>query len=316
MKRKIAVLVFCAVLCAAVCVLPDIAVNAAPVASLTSPKCVNYCKSLTACGTLSYLSQSDVVSTLPLVIKSCTVKEGDYVEAGDTVAVVDKEGSASFIESMGQLSYLSLASSGISAAVGLIPDTIAADRSGKVLSTAGNGAAVEAGGSICTIAGTDTLVMTAPVSELYISSIEVGQPVSFTLSAYPDAVMTGTVSGISGSARNRYSGAVLETVVDVTITPDFSDPRMKSGLTADVTFQLEETRTICVLPYNAIGQDEAGEYIYLYKDGKAVRQNIFTGAEFSDGTEVIRGVSESDLVFTSPEELSGKTYIRMVQSEE
>lgn len=311
MKKAIAVLCVCAALCAAVSAVPDAAVSAVPAADVISAKTVMYSETLTSCGTLSYIGQSDVTSALPLVIKRFTVSEGDIVNAGDTLAVVDRDGSASFIESMGQLTQLAVAAANLSTAVSLIPETITADRSGRVLSVAGTGAAVEAGSSIASIAGTDTLIVTAPVSEQYISRISLGQTVTFTLAAYPDEFFTGTVAQISSAARSRYSGSVLETVVDVTIAPDEFDERFKTGLSADVKFTLTTPRKICVLPYEAIGQDEGGEYVYVYEDGKACRRKIFTGAEFSDGTEIVKGVTTEDLVFTSPEEIADSPYIRM-----
>jgi len=316
MKKIIALLCSCAAICGVVSVLPDIAVDAAPAAHVTSPKYGSYSKTLSANGTLSYLSQSDVTSALPLVIGSYLVSEGDHVNAGDIIATVDTEGSSSFIKSLGQLPQLAVAASGLSTAVSLIPRQITADRSGRVLSVAGSGAAVEAGSSICTIAGTDTLVLSVPVSEQYISSVELGQAVSFTLTAYPDIVFTGKVADIAGSARSRYSGSVLETVVDVTIAPDEYDERLRSGLTAEAVFTLTQPKTICVLPYDTIGQDEGGEYIYVYQDGKAVRRRIFTGAEFSDGTEIVKGVTAEELVFTEPEQIADSSYIRMKAEEE
>lgn len=315
MKRITAVLCFCALVCVAVSAVPDAAVNAMPAAAVTSARSVSYSKTLTANGTLSYMSQSDITSSLPLVIKRSRVSEGDQIQVGDIVAEVDKEGTATFIESLGQLPQLAVAASGISTAVSLVPDVITADCSGRVLSAAGSGSAVEAGSSICTVAGTQTLIITAPVSEAYISVVEVGQPVSFTLTAYPDEEFTGKVASIAAAARSQYSGAVLETVVDVTIAPDEYDERMKSGLTAQVKLSLTEPKTICVLDYAAIGQDEGGEYVYVYEDGKAVRRRVFTGAEFSDGTEIIKGLTAEELVFTSPEEIAGSSYIR-VEAEE
>ncbi len=316
MKKIIAVISLCAVLCAGVYMLPDAAVNAAPCADVVAARNVKYSETMTANGTLSFLSQSEVTSALPLVMADYCVAEGDFVEAGDVIARVDRDGSASLIQGLGQLPQLAAAASSLSTAVSLVPSEITADRSGRVVSVAGSGAAVESGSSICTIAGTDTLVLTAPVSEQYISSVRQGQPVSFTLTAYPDIVFTGEVAGIAAAARSRYSGSVLETVVDVTITPDEYDERLKSGLTAEVVFTLTDAKTICILPYEAIGQDEGGEYVFVYKDGKAVRRKIFTGAEFSDGTEVIKGVAAGELVFTSPDEISQSSFIRVSEAEQ
>ena len=313
MKKFIALAIACAALAAGVSYLPAAVEASVPAAVSISPTEVYYSESVNTSGTLCYIGQGDVTSALPLVLSEFEVEEGDHVEVGDVIARVDRKASETFISSLGKVSQLAAATASLSTAMSLIPEEITADRSGTVISTAGAGAAVESGTSIATIAGTDSLVLTSAVSELNIARIQPGQPVEFTLSAYPDDVFTGTVSKIAGSARSQYSGAVLETVVDVLISPDTTDPRLRSGLTADVRFQLSDPRKICVLPYNAIGQDEEGEYVYLLEDGAAVKHKIFTGAEFSDGTEVIKGATINDKVFLDPEDISLSRYVRIEQ---
>ncbi len=313
MKKYIALAIACAALAAGVSYLPAAVEASVPAAVSISPTEVYYSESVNTSGTLCYIGQGDVTSALPLVLSEFEVEEGDHVEVGDVIARVDRKASETFISSLGKVSQLAAATASLSTAMSLIPEEITADRSGTVISTAGAGAAVESGTSIATIAGTDSLVLTSAVSELNIARIQPGQPVEFTLSAYHDDVFTGTVSKIAGSARSQYSGAVLETVVDVLISPDTTDPRLRSGLTADVRFQLSDPRKICVLPYNAIGQDEEGEYVYLLEDGAAVKHKIFTGAEFSDGTEVIKGATINDKVFLDPEDISLSKYVRIEQ---
>lgn len=313
MKKYIALAIACAALAAGVSYLPAAVEASVPAAVSISPTEVYYSESVNTSGTLCYIGQGDVTSALPLVLSEFEVEEGDHVEVGDVIARVDRKASETFISSLGKVSQLAAATASLSTAMSLIPEEITADRSGTVISTAGAGAAVESGTSIATIAGTDALVLTSAVSELNIARIQPGQPVEFTLSAYPNDVFTGTVSKIAGSARSQYSGAVLETVVDVLISPDSTDPRLRSGLTADVRFQLSDPRKICVLPYNAIGQDEEGEYVYLLENGAAVKHKIFTGAEFSDGTEVIKGATINDKVFLDPEDISLSKYVRIEQ---
>lgn len=313
MKKYIALAIACAALAAGVSYLPAAVEASVPAAVSISPTEVYYSESVNTSGTLCYVGQGDVTSALPLVLSEFEIEEGDHVEVGDVIARVDRKASETFISSLGKVSQLAAATASLSTAMSLIPEEITADRSGTVISTAGAGAAVESGTSIATIAGTDSLVLTSAVSELNIARIQPGQPVEFTLSAYPDDVFTGTVSKIAGSARSQYSGAVLETVVDVLISPDSDDPRLRSGLTADVRFQLSDPRKICVLPYNAIGQDEEGEYVYLLENGAAVKHKIFTGAEFSDGTEVIKGATINDKVFLDPEDISLSKYVRIEQ---
>lgn len=309
MKKYIALAIVCAALTAGISSLPSAVEAGVPAAATVTPKEIIYNEYVLGSGSLCYINQSDVTSALPLVIKDFTVEPGDIVAVGDVVARVDRTATESFISSLGKVSQLATAS--LSTAMAFIPDEITADRSGRVISTAGNGSSVESGSCICTIAGTDSLVLTAAVSELDISRIELGQTVRFTCSAYPEEEFTGTVARIAAAARSQYSGAVLETVVDVLITPDTPDPRLKSGLTADVRFEVSDPRRICVLPYEAIGQDNEGEYIYVFENNTAVRRKIFTGAEFSDGTEIVKGAAAGEKVLLDPENIALSRFVRI-----
>lgn len=311
MKKAVAVLGACGLVSLLAGALPRAAESAVPAAKTVCAATKSYCAVAEGSGNLCYLSQSDVTNVMPLVIGRFYVFEGDEVKAGDKIASVDKSATASMIESLGQVSQLAVAAANLSTAVSLIPSEIVADCSGRVISTAGNGAAVESGYSIATLAASDTLAVTAAISERDIASVREGQKAIFTLTAYPDEIFTGSVAHIASAARSEYNGAVLETVVDVTVLPDTLDERFCSGLSAQISVQVEQPRQICVLPYNAIGQDSAGEFVYVYENGEAVRRGIFTGAEFSDGTEVTRGVSAGDVVFVSPEEIDGRGYVKL-----
>ncbi len=315
MKKIIALLAFCAAAAAFITAVPEAVQTSVPSASVTRPKVVSYNETVNGNGSLCYKGQTEVTSALPLVLKSFSVEPGDMVKFGDTLAIVDKDASASMIESLGQVSQLAVAAANLSTAVSLIPEKITANSAGRIISTAGDGASVESGYSIATIARTDSLIISAAVSELDIAKIKLGQKAEFVCAAYPDITFKGYVSKIASAARNQYNGAVLETVVDVYVTPLDEDPRLKSGLSAEVSFVLSAPREICVLPYEAIGQDEAGEYIYVYDNGSACRRNIFTGAEFPDGAEIVKGVSPDDVVLKEPEKISGNKYITVKNQE-
>lgn len=314
MKKAVAVLGIGTVLAAVVGAVPRAVESATPVSETLRASVRSYNESVTGAGELTYLGQHEITSSLPLVIEKLLVREGDIVEVGDTVAIIDRESSAALIESLGQVSALAISATNLSTAVALLPEKITSDCSGRVISAANSGQAVQSGYSIVTVAQTEELAVTAAISELDIAKVAVGQNVRFNLAAYPDEVFFGTVSAISQAARSQYNGAVLETVVDVTITPDDPDERLKSGLSAEVEIQLSEPRSICVLPYSAIAQDDTGEYVYVYENGRAVRRDVFTGAEFADGTEVKTGVSANDIVFQDPQEIADRSYIRVAES--
>ncbi len=311
LKKAVAVMCVCAAIAITAGAAPRAVESSVHAAGTLRASTRSYNETVAGSGSLAYSGEHEITSALPLVIDKFYVAEGDSVEIGDRIAAVDKAATASLIESLGQVSQLAVAAANLSTAVSLIPEEITSDCAGKVISVAGSGASIESGYAVATISKGSRLYVNAAISELDISKVEEGQPVRFTCAAYPDTVFMGVVSGIASAARNQYNGAVLETVVDIRVTPNDEDKRLKSGLSADVEILLEEPRQICVLPYEAIGQDNAGEFIYVYEDGAAVRRNIFTGAEFSDGTEVIKGVSPTDIVLAEPEKIAQKSYIKL-----
>lgn len=310
-------LIIAAFAAAAVCsggaaaIVPRAVEGAAPAAEALAVESRVYCESVCGSGALAYIDRREITSSLPLVIEKFSVGVGDFVSVGDEIAAVDRRSSAALIESFGQVKTLAIPASSLETALALIPEKITADCEGRVISTAPSGAAIQSGSAIASLAYEDELCVFAAISELDIAKIAVGQRAVITLAAYPDEEFSGTVTDIAAAARDRYNGAVLETVVDITITPDTPDERLKSGLSADVSVELSEPRVICVAPYSAIGQDDLGEYVFVYENGKSIRREITTGAEFADGAEIISGVEAGELVFNEPEKLAKSSFIRV-----
>ena len=312
MKKVIAAAAFFALAAGFVpAFLPAVIESSAPVCRTDLPSVRTYSETISGTGEFSYESERDITCALPVVIQRLYVSEGDSVSAGDVIAAVDKKASAAFIESLGRMNMLSFAATDLQAATALIPEKISADCSGRVISTCGSNSAVQSGAPVVTVAQGNELGIVAAVSELDIAKVKIGQEVMFTPAAFPNEIFLGKVSAISSAARSRYNGAVLETVVDVRITPTNQDKRFKSGLSTDVSIVLSEPRQIVVLPYSAIEQDDDGEYVYVYEDGKALRRDITTGKEFSDGTEITCGISAKEEYFADPKAVAGKKYIRV-----
>lgn len=312
MKKIIAAAAFFAL--AAACVpafMPAVIESSAPVCRITSPSARTFSETVNGTGEFSYETERDVTCALPVVVSRLYVGEGDLVSPGDIVAAVDKKASAAFIESLGRMNMLSFAAADLQAATALIPEKISADCSGRVISVCGSNSAVQSGAPVATVAQGSELGIVASISELDIAKVKIGQEVMFTPSAFPNELFLGKVSAISSAARSRYNGAVLETVVDVRITPNSPDKRFKSGLSTDVSIVLSEPREIVILPYSAIEQDETGEYVYVYENGQALRRNITTGKEFSDGAEITCGVSVKEEVFADPKAVAGKKFVRV-----
>lgn len=295
---------------------PKAVESSAPAAETLRAEVREYTETVSGSGAFTYLGQREITSALPLVIEKFSVKTGDEVAIGDEIATVDRKSSAALIESLGQVRMLAIPASNLETAVAMIPEKITSDCAGTVISTAPCGLAIQSGSSVASVTQSGELSVVAAVSELDIAKVSVGQKARITLAAYPEETFSGTVTDIAQTARNQYNGAVLETVVDVTVTPDVPDERLMSGLSADVRLSLNEPREICVVPYAAIAQDNDGEYVYVYEDGSSARRNIITGAEFADGAEVLSGLTPNDIIFKDPAVISSRNYIRLAEDNE
>lgn len=312
MNKAFIILGICVICSILISGIPAAVESAAPVCRTVSPQLCAVSDKITAAGTLAYSEQNDITAPVPLVIDKFLVKTGDSVSVGDVIATVDRNSTLRLLESAGEV----ISASKSALASTFIPETVTADCSGKIIAEAGAGTAVPSGSAIATAARSEDITLTVGVSELDVARVKVGMPVRITVAAYPEEEISGRVSKIAPSAHCRYNGSVIETVVDVEMIPDTSDERLKSGLSACADIFLSEAREVLVLPYSAIGQDDSGEFVYVYENGKAVRREILTGAEFSDGAEITDGINSADIVFSDPEILVSRYYVRTENSGE
>ncbi len=156
------------------------------------------------------------------------------------------------------------------------------------------GAIVKKGEQFCAVVA---------VNEADISLVETGQSVILSGAAFPDGSYSGTVNSISDTAYTSALSSVSapETVVDVVVFIDEGDTsKLRTGYSVTAQLKTGEERTLNMLPYSAICQDDRGEYVYVLKNNTAVRRDIVTGMELSDKTEIISGVTAEDRVLSSP----------------
>ena len=155
--------------------------------------------------------------------------------------------------------------------------------------------------------------VTVSVGESDINKVEAGQSASLSGAAFDDGIYTATVRDIADVAVRRQGEYALETVVEVTLRIDNPDDKLRPGYSARAEIKTAPARTVFILPYSVILQDNAGEYVYLLSGNKAVRQDILTGIELSDGAEVILGLSEDDQIIANPDRVSDNALVTPVR---
>ena len=156
----------------------------------------------------------------------------------------------------------------------------------------------------------DHLIVVAQVDETDMAKIELGQKTNLTLDAYPDESITAAVTHIAFEARTVSN----VTMYDVQVSPSSVPDTMRSGMTANVSFNVAEKAGILLLPASAVHSEKGRSLVYLKDRGEAGRQGqkepsateIETGLTDGKMVEVLSGVTENDIVLQAVASRSDK----------
>jgi len=131
------------------------------------------------------------------------------------------------------------------------------------------------------------------VSEIDIGKVTVGDTVSMTLDAFPGETFTGSVFYIAPAETD--TGGVISYLIKISF--DKPDPRLKSGLTANIDIQTKYKPSVLILPQYAILQNDQGTFVETLINNKVVQNPVTLGIQDETGNvEVVSGVMEGEQV--------------------
>jgi len=133
----------------------------------------------------------------------------------------------------------------------------------------------------------------AGVSETDIGKVSINDAVTMTIDAFPNETFTGTVFYIAPAETNTQG------VINFKIKISFNklDPRLKSGLTANIDIQTEQKDNVLVLPQYAILQNDEGTFVKTLDNNQEKENPVTLGIQDQKGNvEVISGVTEGEQV--------------------
>jgi hypothetical protein len=168
-------------------------------------------------------------------------------------------------------------------------------------------------GNIFREMNSDTVSVQMFVSEKDISKIKAGQVAEISGDAFPGKSYGARITSISPAATKITAGSITRTVVEVWAEIIGTDDALKSGFTAYVTIKVGDSEEKRLLPYEAVDQDDKGEFVWIAENGKATKRYIITGDELPDGVEVIAGLSSEDKVIKIPEGVTDGDEITLEQ---
>ncbi len=133
----------------------------------------------------------------------------------------------------------------------------------------------------------------AGVSETDVGKLSVGNKVSMTLDAFPNEVFTGEVFYIAPAETN--TNGVITYLTKISF--DKADPRLKSGLTANVAIQTKQDDNALILPQYAILQSNSGTFVETLVGKTATTTPVTLGIQDQSGNiEILSGVTLGEKV--------------------
>ncbi len=149
------------------------------------------------------------------------------------------------------------------------------------------------GQTITSIISANNFEVDAYVPETDIGKVAVGNSVNMTFDAFPGENFAGKVFYID-PAETIQSGVVDYLVKTSFTTPD---PRIKSGLTANLDIDTQTDANALILPEYAVIQNASGTYVDILQNGKETQVPVTLGIHDQSGnTEITSGVTNGEQV--------------------
>ena len=155
------------------------------------------------------------------------------------------------------------------------------------------GSYIMPGSPIYQIVDLNNMTMVAKVDEADIAKVTPQQKAIVSLEAYPDKEYPGTVVKVSDVATTNEAGAPA---FDVTIQMDYSDTKLKIGMTGTAEVTIATKKAAIVVPIDAIVRKKGKEYVFKVVDGKARLTEVTSGLTTEDTVELTQGVEIGDKV--------------------
>jgi RND family efflux transporter MFP subunit len=142
-----------------------------------------------------------------------------------------------------------------------------------------------------TIIEDNALELVAMVDETDIANVRAGDPVNFTVEAYPAREMPAIVKRIDPVAT------IISGVVNYPVMAAIqkNGQLLKPDMTANITIKTAERKAL-VVPNSAIQREGEERFVYLVRNGKQEKRSVGIGARDAGFTEIKKGLNASDKV--------------------
>ncbi|MGD9643415.1 MAG: efflux RND transporter periplasmic adaptor subunit [Elusimicrobiales bacterium] len=151
-----------------------------------------------------------------------------------------------------------------------------------------------------------TLAVNLKISEVDIFKLRQGMPVSVTFTAIPGEKFAGRIDVIAPTADTKNSPwGNSSRVFRVVITLDRTSQKMRVGMSAVVTANLNAKKGVLKAPIETLFQEGLNYYVYRQLEGyEAEKLQVYPGLRSETEVELAGAVKAGDKLFTAlPESL-------------
>ena len=241
-------------------------------------------------GTVKPVTRVDIKSPTAGRVEKVLVNEGDHVRKNQVLALTSSTERAALLDAArdrGPEEYKKWEELER-------PIPILAPITGEVILRS-----IEPGQTFATtdviLAMSDRLMVEALVDETDIAQVKKNEAASIVLDAYPGQSIPGKVYKIAYDAKTTNN----VTTYPVDVLPDEVPLFMRSGMTANVTFEIQKKSDIITVPTEALKVRDGKNVVLVpgaSEDEHAVMKEVVTGLTDGKRTEIVSGLDEGATV--------------------
>lgn len=153
---------------------------------------------------------------------------------------------------------------------------------------------VQAGRPVLTISDLDRLEIKLSIDETDIPRVQLDQPVSLDLDAFPGQQVAGVVREIAPAATTVQGVVNYDVRIDVTS----NQVPIKSGMTANANVQVARRENVLLVPTRSIRAQGSKRLVTVVENGQTREVTITLGLSNEQETEVVSGLDEGAQVLT------------------
>lgn len=227
---------------------------------------------LSYAGGLKAKEEIGVFSKVTGKLHEYTVSEGDKVEKGQALALIDRDETGLKYE-LAQVE---------SPITGIVGRTLL-DKGADILPGPN-------GSNLAIIVNMDEMLVKLNIPETDIPYIKKGLKAQIRIDAWPQEDFAGEISKVSELVDSSTRTLPIE------LSISNQDHRLKSGMFCRINLIASKIEDVLVLPQDALVRELGANYVFIVQDHTAKKKKVSLGVQEDSRVQVLDGINEADKV--------------------